>query len=205
MQVGVRARHIAPNPLQPFLASKPDKVAQVNCLEGSVMLYLELQCHSLNRSAAAKHKTVFKSLSCMGAEEIALAIWIWSSTFFCLAWWEGREWCAWYLTTVFWMKRFLKQQPPVLCHWLTDSWQGLCGEERGCNGQLLGKRNYKGGGRPFLGTCGCSVGLSHSDHSLAPCFPLHSQQVTAHLLSIMLLLGRLWFIHLKFRNSTELS
>lgn len=83
--MGVGARHIAPHPLQPFLASKPHKVAQVNCLEGSVMLYLELQCHSRNRSAAAKHKTVFKSLYCMGAKEFALMIWIWSGTFFCLA------------------------------------------------------------------------------------------------------------------------
>ena len=36
------------------------------------MLYLEFQCHSLNRGAAATSKAVFKSLSHVGTEEIAL-------------------------------------------------------------------------------------------------------------------------------------
>lgn len=67
VQLGVRARHTAPNPLQQFLAAKT-KVARVTVWKGRVMLCLKLQCHSLNRRpAATTHKTVFRSLSPMGA------------------------------------------------------------------------------------------------------------------------------------------
>lgn len=57
------------------------------------MLSLEVQCQRLNRGAAATCKTVFKSLSRMGAEEFALVClhWcnrIWRGTSFVLG--DGR-------------------------------------------------------------------------------------------------------------------
>lgn len=52
--------------------------------------------------------------------------------------------------------------------------QGLCGEERGCNGQVLGKRKNKEGRRPSLErTCGCKAGSAdHGSSTLvSPSFP----------------------------------
>lgn len=91
-----------------------------------MVLYLELQCHSLNRGAAATPETVFKSL-------------------FLLLW--GREQGSWCLTTVFWVSNCsLSNSLLLFCHWLIDSTGIMCGGEDVMSNYWVRRRIRQGEG-----------------------------------------------------------
>lgn len=75
----------------------------------------------------------------------------------------------------------LKQQPSALCHWLIDNNRDYVGrrEDVMYNCWVRGRAREEEG-LPLDGTRGCVVGLSCSDHSPVPWFPLCSQQVKLH-------------------------